>query len=101
MSWGGIFDVYQSARRAGDRQATERIVKDARRLLSQATAEDWTLLEAGLHDQERKWLVAGVFSKAPLPKRLFKAMLRAAVYEVNPSFNRYFVEPCITAFGQP
>jgi hypothetical protein len=99
MSWGEFFDAYQSARRAGDRQATEQVVKDARRLLAQASAEDWNLLEAALHNQERKWLVAGVFSKAPVPKRLFKAMLRAAVYEVNPSFNRSFVEPCIAAFG--
>jgi hypothetical protein len=99
MSWEEFFGAYQLARCAGDRQAIEQIIKDARRLLSQTTAEDWKLLEAALHDQERKWLVAEVFSKAPVPKRFFKAMLRAAVYEVNPSFNRYFVEPCITAFG--
>ncbi len=68
-------------------------------MLSKATAEDWKLLEDALHDQERKWLVAEVFSKTPVPKRLLDAMLRAAVYEVNPSFNRCFVEPCIASYG--
>jgi hypothetical protein len=99
MSWEEFFDAYQSARCAGDRQVTERIIKDARSLLSKAPTEDWKLLGAALHDQERKWLVAEVFSKAPVPKRLFNVMLRAAVHEINPSLNRYFVEPCIAAFG--
>lgn len=40
MSWEEFFDAYQSARCAGDRQVTERIIKDARNLLSKATMED-------------------------------------------------------------
>ena len=46
MSWEEFFDAYQSARCAGDRQVTERIIKDARSLLSKAPMEDWKLLGA-------------------------------------------------------
>ncbi len=98
MTWEEVFDAYLSARRGGNRNSTAQVVKDARHSLSEATAEDWRLLEEALHDPERKWLVAEVFSRAPVPKRLLKAMLRAGVYEVNPSFNRYFVEPCIASY---
>jgi hypothetical protein len=35
----------------------------------------------------------------PVPEGLFQPMMRAAVYEVNPSANRYFVEPCIRTYG--
>ncbi|MFE5817544.1 hypothetical protein ACFQ6S_29605 [Streptomyces sp. NPDC056479] len=35
-----------------------------------------------------------------LPERLFAPLLRAAVHDPNPSFNRQFVEPAVTAFGR-
>lgn len=57
MTWEEVFDSYQSARRDGDRTVTAQIVKNARRLLSKASAEDWRLLEEALHDPERKWLL--------------------------------------------
>lgn len=99
MTWRDLFDSYLTARCGEDRNTMQQIAEEARRLLSKATAEDWKLLEEALGDPERKWLVAAVFVKAPVPKRLLKAMLRAAVYEINPSFNRCFVEPCIASYG--
>lgn len=35
-----------------------------------------------------------------LPEELFDALLRAAVYDPDPSFNRQFVEPAVAAFGR-
>jgi hypothetical protein len=52
-----------------------------------------------LEDHERKWFVAAIFSGSPVPKRLLKAMLRAGVCEVNPSLNKYFIQPCISSYG--
>ncbi len=34
-----------------------------------------------------------------LPPEVFAPLLRIAVYEANPSFNRGFIEPCLRAFG--
>jgi hypothetical protein len=34
-----------------------------------------------------------------LPDSLFQSLIRAAVYETNPSTNRYFAEPAVRAFG--
>ena len=58
---------------------------------------NWEFLEDALHEQARKWLMAEVFSEASVPLRFLSAMLRAAVYEVDPSFNGYFVKPCIAS----
>ena len=37
--------------------------------------------------------------KVPLPKELYESMLRAAIYEINPSENKFFIIPCIKASG--
>src|ERR1700722_6063439 len=99
MTWQELFDAHRSLN-IGNRPGWKtELVQDARRLLSRTTKDDWRSLEDALADNELKWFVAEVFSKAQLPKRLFRAMLGAAVYEVNPSFNRCFVEPCVRPFG--
>jgi hypothetical protein len=77
----------------------EQIVTEARRLLSTATQDDWESLSNALEVDQRKWFIAAIFARSPVPKRLLKAMIRAAVYEVNPSLNRDFVTPCISSYG--
>jgi hypothetical protein len=98
MTWDELFAAHRSLN-LGKTGVKLQLVEDARRLLSKTTEDDWSKLENALADNDVKWFVAAVFSKSPLPKRLLKAMLRAAVYEVNPSFNRNFVEPRIASFG--
>jgi hypothetical protein len=53
-----------------------------------------------LLDGECKWFVAAIFFEgAPVPKRLLKSILRAAIYEVNPSLDKYLVLPCVESHG--
>jgi hypothetical protein len=85
--------------RYDDRATKNQIVKEARRLLSTATSADWERLSEALADDKQKWFVAAIFSEYPVPKRLVKAMIRAAIYEVNPSLNRAFISPCIASYG--
>lgn len=85
--------------RRDERAGREQIIKEARRLLRSATSDDWLYLSDALEDYERKWFVAAIFSRSPVPKRLLKPMIRAAVYEVNPSLNREFIAPCIASYG--
>ena len=64
-------------------------------------ADDVEWFKQALEHDAKKRFVAFVFSrmKIPLPEELYEFMLRAAIYEINPSYNRWFVEPCIEAFG--
>lgn len=50
----------------------------------------------------KKHLLAALLEKQKLvnlPPEFFAPLLRIAVYEANPSFNRGFIEPCLRAFG--
>lgn len=50
----------------------------------------------------KKHLLATLLRKQKLvnlPPEVFAPLLRIAVYEANPSFNRGFIEPCLRAFG--
>src|SRR5687767_3785287 len=59
---------------------------------------DW-LIES-LEDDEKKWFVLAVVKHASsIPRKLFHPLMRAAIYEQNPSENRWFIEICLRAFG--
>jgi len=64
-------------------------------------AEDIEWFKHALEDDIKNKFVASVFFRTDiaLPAELYEPMLRAAVYEIDPSYNRYFVDPCIEAFG--
>jgi hypothetical protein len=64
-----------------------------------ATDEDVQWLVTALREDNRKWFVADAASAAVIPSALFTSMLDAAVEELDPSFDRRFVEPCMRVFG--
>lgn len=65
-----------------------------------ATNDAWAWLAEALTDEERKWFVVFVLQvHGSVPNVLYRPMIRAAVYEINPSINRSFVEPCVRTFG--
>jgi hypothetical protein len=63
--------------------------------------DDIEWFKQALSDDTKNRFVAFVFSflNIPLPDDLYEIMLRTAVYEIDPSYNRWFVDPCIEAFG--
>lgn len=61
--------------------------------------EDCAWCREALEDPKKRWFVASLFSKAPVPKRLLSAMVEAAIDVDNPSTNRQFIEPCIRSLG--
>lgn len=99
MSWDELYQSFAAARRQNIKEEAARIVSQARRQLATNTSDDWTKLGEFLRDDDRKWLLAEVFSTAPVPKRIFSAFIRAAICESNPSLNKYFVKPCIASYG--
>jgi hypothetical protein len=53
-----------------------------------------------LADQNKRLFIVNILRKGnQMPHLLFMPMLRAAVHERNPSYNRSFLEPCMRCFG--
>jgi hypothetical protein len=98
MTWDEHYFLWIEARQHRGDEAHRRL-QAARQRIAHNSPEDWRWLRAALDDPQRKWFVAEVFRFQPVPKRLLASMLRAGVYERNPSFNRLFVEPCVRSYG--
>ena len=81
------------------RKVDDEIIVTAAKRLDGATVADLEWLRRALDDPRHKFFVATLFFGHPIPEPLRDAMLRAAVLEVDPSFNRYFVAPCVRSFG--
>lgn len=85
----------------------ESIRKDARERLTTAldalSPESIRELESILSIPEKRdeqYQAADIFNQVGhIPQQLFDSIIRAAVYEPNPSFNRYFIDPCVAQFG--
>ena len=104
VEWDALYAEYADARSAALRR--EEGAKPfeppglAVHRIGHPRREDIRWLTDALGHEERKWLVATLAGRSKLlAEELFAPMLEAAIDEVNPSFNRSFVEPCTRAFG--
>lgn len=105
-SWDDYCVSYLTARGTdlADKTLKNLWSETGQRFLS-ASEEDINWFIQALRDEQRKLFVVFMVNKVTksAPKRLkeglFSPLIRAAVYEINPSFNRSFVEPCVIAFG--
>jgi hypothetical protein len=95
MDWDRYCEAYlERKREVGD------VIEDLSAELRVESAQDIDWIQSALEDEEKKWFVASVFRRATnIPEPLFAPLLRAAVYERDASFNRFFVDPCIDHFG--
>jgi hypothetical protein len=81
-------------------EAASPLLSAVHRSVRSASKKDWEWFVLALGDAQKKWFVVFALDAiGTLPKVLFMPMLRAAVYERNPSLNRKFVEPCIRCYG--
>lgn len=73
---------------------TERLQQFGEQILQKDDPE-WLL------ERKKHFLAALLREKKDtcLPETFFPLLMRIAVYEANPSFNRGFIEPCLRAFG--
>ena len=60
---------------------------------------DWLIKALGL--QEMKFFATYIINGmgSAVPNDLFLPLMRAAIDEPDPSFNAYFIEPCLRSFG--
>ncbi len=101
MNWPDLVEQYQALRRPCSNDEDVRALKKlVQAKFRQSHDEERGWLVEALSSEERKWFAAFVVkSVGGPPNELFSAMLRAAVYEPNPSANRAFIEPCVRHFG--
>lgn len=105
MVWEEYERQYLLARRTAQkvtelREVEEVLAPQVAAAFSQLTAEDEQWFADALVDSERKWFVLFVLYESLLvPKFLFEPLLRAAIYEVDPSYNGRFIKPALVAFG--
>jgi hypothetical protein len=104
VEWDSLYAEYAAARSAvlSGRKPAKRfeLPKAAARRITNPEREDVRWLTEALRHAERKWFVAEVARRSKsLAEVFFTPMLDAGIDEVNPSLNRYFIEPCVTAFG--
>jgi hypothetical protein len=97
-SWDEHCRLWISACALPGNEADQQM-QSARKRVAENSSDDWQWLVEALTDPERKWFVAKVFESQSMPRRLLTPMLHAGVMERNPSFNKYFIEPCVSCFG--
>lgn len=108
LDWEALFHQWAVARETFEpsmQPARGVLEKRARKLLQRKPVPDleWLLavLEGTTKEDQRKryFLCSALSHTGQVPPLLFLPMLRAAVYERNPSLNRWFIEPCLRWAG--
>jgi hypothetical protein len=70
-------------------------------ILRDPSPDDVSWLTRALALPQHKWFVVGLLEAATsLADVLFGPIMDAGIAEVNPSLNRYFIEPCVRVFGE-
>lgn len=94
--WPALYDRWCTAD-----SGTERwdALDAARRAVAEKAPGRWDWLRDALADPHRRYFVAWVFERQPVPRALLVPMLRAALDE-DASGCRGFVYPLVTSFGE-
>ena len=101
VDWEALFEEYEAYRTTPQPAEPFEMPGAALHAISFPTPDDIRSMMAALADDKRKWLVAeaAARSEGKLAQPFLKPMLDAAINEVNPSYNRSFIDPCLRAFG--
>lgn len=102
MIWDEYYKQFSKARRSHrPMEVIEQFIPMALQAMATISAEDTEWLIKGLQDTRKKWFVQLLCARVDtLPDDFFMPLVRAAVYEDDPSYNRDFVNPCIRIFGR-
>jgi hypothetical protein len=100
MTWDDHYRRWQEALSGRRNAEAFEHLQTARKRVAENGVEDWEWLTSALADPNKKWFVAKLFQRQPIPRRLLAAMMQSAVIDVNASTNRYLIEPCVATFGR-
>jgi hypothetical protein len=102
-TWSSRRERYLEAKTSGSEERWHDLKADLQKDLAHEDLSegdmDW--LTGALRDANARWFVEFALRHSPPPfaEPLFDPLIRAAVYERDPSFNRVFIEPCIRSAG--
>ena len=83
------------------KEAIEELVSSVLPSLVSFSTEDTRWIIKSLSSYRKKWFVQLLFDSVELlPDDFFLPLVKAAIYETDPSYNREFVYPCIRIFGR-
>lgn len=100
VDWEELANRENNARKKEDHQELSKIAEIIQLHLMDPSLEDQKWLNNGLETPDRKLYIAIMMNKVSnLSEKFFDPLMRAAIYEVNPSTNKLFVLPCIKNFG--
>ncbi len=101
-NWPALLEQYERLRASDDELQRGRLRGAVKEELNRPlSASDVLWFAAALADHDRNRFVLFALRKGPNTAAvpLLEPLLRAAVYETNPSYNRLFVEPCVRCVG--
>lgn len=104
MNLEELFEEYAQAKSLKDKNAGHHAIrKIVGRIASNFPRDNPEALSwftAALVHDDKKWFVAKLLEKVnPVPKALFDDLVLAALMERDPSFNKWFIAPCVKSFG--
>jgi len=101
VSWDSYYAEFLEMPVADREARLKALASGIRELFHAAGDTNIKWLQQALTDEKKKWFVAHLFYTLDLdpPESLYPALIRAAVYEGDPSFNKYFIQPLIRPFG--
>ncbi len=100
-AWNGYYERYRAAQASNQNAEAYAVIGEARRNVAADSGPDrWKWLVEALGDPERRWFVASVFARQPVPSRLFEPMIQAALLApVDASHVQHFIVPLAETFG--
>jgi DNA-binding CsgD family transcriptional regulator len=101
-NWPALLEQYERLRGWDDELQWRRFGAAVKDKLNRPLSEsDVAWFAATLADDDRKYFVAFALKQGPNTAAvpLLEPLLRAAVYDTDLSFNRFFVEPCVRCVG--
>ena len=105
MNFENCYQKYVSAKKLRDRNESHhqirKLIGSIASKFPRDNSEALAWFTASLIDDERKWFTAKLLEKvSPVPKSLFDDLVLAALCEPDPSFNKWFIQPCVKTFGK-
>jgi hypothetical protein len=99
VTWDDLYADWVAAHAERRHRDLQLAARDSQRRAADPSPDDLEWLAVALADPDRRWFVAMVYRRRPVPSRLFVPMVRAGAIDCDTSACRLFVEPCVETFG--
>lgn len=104
MNLESLYEEYSQAKSLNDKNKSHHLTRKLVGKIASNFPKDnphalaW--FTAALIHNDKKWFVVKLLEKInPVPKALFDDLVFAALSEHDPSFNKWFIAPCVKSFG--